>query len=506
MFASEYPNKIRHFNTQFNMRKHHALYFLVLATLVLLASCDSLNRQKEIITIVAGKITDPTGIKAGVIFSDKWGNEVINQFEPLGDDGSFIIKFNLDKPSIGRFSDNNETTKIYLEPGDSLYLTLDTKQFDETLRYSGTRANENNFLAARYLLFDDNTVMDSIINIKTESLDPDAYVKFADSLYEVKMNNLDTYSKEFPVSPDFAAHHKSMCILDQALRYPDYIYAHLPNNERDYNNIGLTQNFLNRYHGFINMDENVLKPETDGYTYFLMFYLNGLRGFNKALYDSVDNKDSLTFALIADNYKGFSREYITAYQFKGRLERYDTTFYRKNRAILEQILDNTEVIAQIDSQYMATTEALNRPMPEKAFLTNLNRKPYSGFTFDDLLKNYKGKVVYLDFWASWCGPCRGEMPFSLELQEAMKDKDVAFVYISSDQDSLAWEKYIKILEITGDHYLVNPGIREDVYRNRFSIRYIPRYMLFDKEGMVVDTNAARPSEVKTIAAKIEELL
>ena len=145
-------------------------------------------------------------------------------------------------------------------------------------------------------------------------------------------------------------------------------------------------------------------------------------------------------------------------------------------------------------------------MPENSFLTNLNSRPYSGFTFDDLLEKYKGKVVYLDFWASWCGPCRGEMPYSLELQEAMKDKDVVFVYISSDQDSLAWEKYIKILQITGDHYLVNPGIREDVYRNRFSIRYIPRYMLFDKKGMVVDTNAARPSEAKAIAARIEELL
>lgn len=90
------------------------------------------------------------------------------------------------------------------------------------------------------------------------------------------------------------------------------------------------------------------------------------------------------------------------------------------------------------------------------------------------------------------------------MQEYFKNKDVAFVYFSSDKDSVAWKQMIKILQITGDHYRVNKKVREE-YNELFDVRFIPRYILCDKKGNIVDDNAKRP-RAEEIIKDIEALL
>lgn len=140
----------------------------------------------------------------------------------------------------------------------------------------------------------------------------------------------------------------------------------------------------------------------------------------------------------------------------------------------------------------------------KTNITDLNQEDQIDTNFDDLVKMYEGKVIYLDFWASWCRPCKGEMPHSLKMQEKFKDKDVAFVYISTDRDANAWKNAISSLKITGEHYRVNRNVHTQM-NEKFNVQYIPRYVLIDKEGNVVDANAKRPSNAQ-VAADIEKLL
>ena len=74
--------------------------------------------------------------------------------------------------------------------------------------------------------------------------------------------------------------------------------------------------------------------------------------------------------------------------------------------------------------------------------TDLNNAKYANMGFDDILAKYKGEAVYVDFWASWCGPCKREMPHSLNLQKYFKGKPVAFVFIDLDpplpHDCIMW--------------------------------------------------------------------
>jgi thiol-disulfide isomerase/thioredoxin len=145
-----------------------------------------------------------------------------------------------------------------------------------------------------------------------------------------------------------------------------------------------------------------------------------------------------------------------------------------------------------------------QPSDLKTNITDLNQEDKVNTNFNDIIKQYEGKVVYLDFWASWCRPCKGEMPHSLKMQEKFKNKDVAFVYISTDRDETAWKNAISSLKITGEHFRVNKNVYTQM-NDKFNVQYIPRYVLIDKTGKVVDANAKRPSDA-AVAGDIEKLL
>jgi len=146
----------------------------------------------------------------------------------------------------------------------------------------------------------------------------------------------------------------------------------------------------------------------------------------------------------------------------------------------------------------------NSPTELETNIIDLNNPEYANTSFDDILAKYEGQVIYLDFWASWCGPCKKEMPYSHKLQETFTGKDVVFVYFSSDKNATAWISTVENLELTGEHYLASVSVKQ-TYGTRFSVRFIPRYVLIDKKGNVVDANAKRPSNPDTVK-DIEALL
>jgi len=126
-------------------------------------------------------------------------------------------------------------------------------------------------------------------------------------------------------------------------------------------------------------------------------------------------------------------------------------------------------------------------------------------SFDELISEFKGKVIYVDFWASWCGPCRQQFPYSKELHQQLNGKDVVFLYISFDDSENAWRKAVEKFAMPGYHILPTDEQKQAFY-NRFQISGIPRYMLIDKTGKVADDNAKRPSSKEGLLKDIEKLL
>lgn len=121
------------------------------------------------------------------------------------------------------------------------------------------------------------------------------------------------------------------------------------------------------------------------------------------------------------------------------------------------------------------------------------------------LSDYEGKVVYVDFWASWCGPCRREMPHSEKIKKHFKGKDVVFLNVSVDRNEKAWKNMVKQLNVGGVNAIATG---DELGRAAYSYQLsgIPAFVLIDKNGKVVFTRAKRPSTNMALIADIEKLL
>lgn len=149
---------------------------------------------------------------------------------------------------------------------------------------------------------------------------------------------------------------------------------------------------------------------------------------------------------------------------------------------------------------------------EPEIIDKESRKEAPDFTFKDQdgndvsLSDFRGKVVYMDLWGSWCRPCIKEMPKSKELREEIGERDdMVFLYVAVLEPSKEkWMKAIEKFDIQGVTLISNDPEGTD-FRNFYDRGSVPWYYLIDKEGKIADIKAKRPSE-DGIADDIKALL
>jgi len=104
------------------------------------------------------------------------------------------------------------------------------------------------------------------------------------------------------------------------------------------------------------------------------------------------------------------------------------------------------------------------------------------------LDDFKGKVIFIDVWATWCVPCKKGFPKIVKLIEKYKEEDIQFLFMTNDRNIGNWKKYIKEHpELKGKHLMA----RGTPFLEDYNITGIPRYLIIDKEGRFIDAFANR---------------
>ncbi len=183
------------------------------------------------------------------------------------------------------------------------------------------------------------------------------------------------------------------------------------------------------------------------------------------------------------------------------------------RLLLGGLLVTGFVNAQTQPVRPDSTMAPTAPVATKAPIT-------SGITFvanptritslDSLLKPHRGRVVYVDFWGTWCVPCRKEMPYSARLKEKLKGEPVDFLYVAYENGYSAkqianWKATVRQLNITGRHFMMNPAF-EGGLSEFLEVDSYPRYIIIDRTGEIINDDAARPSETAEVLRQLREAI
>ncbi len=106
------------------------------------------------------------------------------------------------------------------------------------------------------------------------------------------------------------------------------------------------------------------------------------------------------------------------------------------------------------------------------------------------VRDFKGKYVYVDLWATWCAPCLREMPFLRQLEEEYKGRNIIFLSLSTDARKSDWLKMVKSRPMTGTQLHIGAGSR---FQTAYKADGIPHFILLDTEGKIVNANMLRPS-------------
>jgi len=403
----------------------------------------------------------------------------------ISENGTFGDTLTIEKNGYYTLRIGRESTPVYLVQGINIDVSLNAKEFDESLAYTGEGASENNYLVAKYLLSEKEMAFD-----KVYSLAEGDFVKEANN---INSSYTDLLASSVEISKDF-----------KAIEAKELEYAHINNLEN-----------YQEYHGYFTKNDDFNVSESY-YDQFKEYRFNDAEIFENS--EAYRRLAGTHYGRLAgDKSKTESLNVAVAYleivdsNFEDGTAKDDLMFsylrygMKPDESLNEvyNIYKNSNPTADNLAKVTDNYNVLKKLTPGKVSPT-FNYENHKGG--ETSLADLKGKVVYVDVWATWCGPCKREIPYLKEVEEEYHNENVAFVSISIDveKDYDAWKNMVTEKELGGIQLMADSDWKSKFVTD-YGIKGIPRFILIDTEGNIINSDAPRPSSSK-IRAVLDGLL
>ncbi len=396
-------------------------------------------------------------------------------------DGSFLMQFPIEGPRPGIVTHFGMDFPGFFEPGDDMVLNFSALNLPASVQWQG-KGSVNNSLLQRF-----NLEFNSLRSAgKSATVSPQIFKETVTELREDKIAFVERGKAE---GPTFALVNYIQARIDyewgsELFDYPiAYGLA---------NNVDHTRETPPNYYLFT----DILKLDDANAA-----LLDGYEGFISDLVTFKFRSSTGASAYDNDNY------YADKYDYAKNMLTGETRFlalttilmdgpnYGKVENIMPKYSDfigmnpPDRYRKAVDAVYnVASKLSAGQPAPDFT-IKDIDGRPFN-------LKQLKGKVVYIDFWATWCAPCIAEIPPSKRLKSMFSEAPVEFVYISVDEDEPTWRNYVIGRNLPGIHINI-PGTLSDIGQ-MFDLSGVPKYMIIDKQGNIADSNAHRPSDDRII--------
>ena len=452
----------------------HIIYVLCL---VFLFSCQ----KKESFTLLSGTImgTDAKEIELeGMNFSRKIS---------LNKGGTFSDT--LDLPYDGMYYllvSDEQSYYVYLQKGFNLQFKTEAEDFVNAMKYTGIGQDENNYLIQKNKVieskFGNQADFENVMKLYT--VDEKTFITTIDNLKKSILKKLDEAAIK---NQKFVTNEKKeIDFLGQKYfeQYSPYHGYAIENRE-----FKASDDFPKVGDDFDMNDEEAFK-----HSYAYRGLCSGI--FQRIMYET-QTEGQAPFDKGMEKLKTIKSDIIRSELAKNML-------YELNLAATD--------IDQIYKGILANSidPTFNEELKEKyeTLKKIVKGSPSPTFDYENVtggktsLESLKGKFVYIDVWATWCGPCIAEIPALKEVEKEYHGKNIEFVSISIDErkDFEKWKKMVADKELKGIQLFADNDWKSEFVKS-YAIDGIPRFILIDTEGKIVSADAPRPSD-----EKLKELL
>lgn len=363
---------------------------------------------------------------------------------------------------------------LLLTPDTDIQISFENKKFGERVAITGTGSQVNIYL---------NNGRLKAAKIDDMALGEKAFFLKMDSILNVNLQELDHAG----LSEEINEMEKIRLKYFTCATLPSYPYFHMRIAKDSTYEASLE--YWSKLQELMVMDASLLR-----YDEFRSFLVEAVSRVARKQYPESKSLDAVVRYVESEVKEPSIAEFLINKNVYAYVERYGLDSADAYCAVFDRYVKSPLLVKNFETLCNRW-----RKLSVGALSPNFNCTDLSGKKVS--LSDFKGKYVYIDIWATWCGPCQREIPHLQKLEEKYHGKDIYFVSISCDNNKKAWENRVRAgLKGIQLHF-----VNGDTFMNDYMIKGIPRFILLDKEGKIISVDMSRPSDPKTIA-KLDELL